>query len=221
MKLYGIILVLVEIAMANPLPQSPEGIQNIQITFSKKKSTSEVSTTAWNADKSSVVGQSCSTILSNGPFEAHSISFMVDENGSGNITIGTQTYVVHDDTDISGGISCGRMHSSLESIVNCAVTVPASLQLQPLSKRDLALCFPEGPLQLEGILAGIEARARNPEAFNIPPSNISKRELGNVTGDPCDRYVGHTRRIGDGNPHQNPMNVQLTVGHRSFTLHKS
>jgi hypothetical protein len=210
MRVQGTLLALVPLAIAT---------QNIHITLSQKKGTPEASVTAWNEDKSSIIGHSCSTKLYTGSFGANAVSFIVDENGLGNVTIGAQSFIVHENPEISGGISCNRIHSPLESIVTCAITVPASLQVRSLNRRDLPECFSQGPIALEGVLASLETNVTVPETL-YSVSDTSRLEFEDLETsnklderDPCDFETHNTIRIGDGNPHQNPLNVQLSVRH--------
>jgi len=216
MRLSSISLATLPIAMAIPLTQTSDDFQDIHVTLSLKKTTSEVSLSAWNQDKSALIGHSCSTTLSTGLFKASPISFKVGENASGSLTIGTQIYTIHENPEISGGISCNSIDSLSEAIVTCAVIVPSSLQLLPMNKENLPECFLDGTLELQSILAGFETDAAVPEAF-YTARNTSEPEFKEVETrglsqrGPCDFETHTTIRVGDGNPHQNPMNVQLSV----------
>ncbi|KAK0625160.1 hypothetical protein B0T17DRAFT_264030 [Bombardia bombarda] len=116
MKVFFLGAVAWAVILANPLDPT-KGTHELNIVFLYNKITSKASITAWNKDRTEILGHSCSHFLDSGNFQNHPVSFEVHQNGAGNITINHQTYLVHQDADILGGTSCGRMHSSTESLV--------------------------------------------------------------------------------------------------------
>lgn len=201
--------------IASPL-NSAAAAQNVQVTLHfLKGDNAQPSIAAYNNDRSKVIGHSCSTSLVLG---TSSIAFAVDQNGSGNITVGEKEYRVLDDPKVSGGIVCGRIHNDLETVVNCELAVPAALDLTPLDRRNFPECMSkrsanaEEGLGLEAVLDGFH---RKPEFLPVEQpleeaneisdnSTLSERQICGVTSK-------GTYRIGDGNPHQNPLNIQLSV----------
>jgi len=151
-----------------------------------------------------------------------SLDFTVDGSGAGTVRIGAKDYAIQSDPAISGGITCGRLSSTDGAVISCDVPVPASLQLRGLSKRDLPTCRTTGSNKLYNIMAGFE---RNKIHVSTWSSNITSAEL------PSTSPVAHTKRqgscgvwsqatnqVGDGDPHQNPLNIQLSVRITSLSL---
>ncbi|KAK7943714.1 uncharacterized protein PG986_012827 [Apiospora aurea] len=140
-------------AVASPLLEVEQAASNEehQVTLQLIKDTNEVSISAWNNERSALVGHSCSKVLATGAFQSHPISFEVDLNGAGNVTIGDRSYLVHGEPDKSGGISCGRIHSQVEALVNCHITLPTSRKLRSLNKRDIDQCFPVSTPDLDNL----------------------------------------------------------------------
>jgi hypothetical protein len=144
MRVNELFLALVPVVLANPILRS-EKTQDVHIVLELSKEASQAAFTVWNKDQSEAIANSCSESLASGPFDNHAIVFKVDENGSGNLTVGDESY------SIGGGgdaIECGRIASETELVVNCIVSLPGSVELKPLGKRGLKTCFPDGPLRL-------------------------------------------------------------------------
>lgn len=144
MRVNELFLALVPVVLANPILQS-EKTQDVHIVLELSKEASQAAFTVWNKDQSEAIANSCSESLASGPFDNHAIVFKVDENGSGNLTVGDESY------SIGGGgdaIECGRIASETELVVNCIVSLPGSVELKPLGKRGLKTCFPDGCLRL-------------------------------------------------------------------------
>lgn len=168
----------------------------------------------------SLVGQSCSSSLSSGSFEKLPIVFDVDERGSGNVTVGDSTYMIHENATYSGGIVCGRMFNRAEAAVSCTVAVPADFPLQPLSKLDIAECIPNARNSLAKTIqlatsplpdpmdAGHSRRSIGPPGWHDP--DTTPRPFKDP---PCSdpSPPGTTQRDGDGDPHQNYYHLQLSV----------
>lgn len=162
----------------------------------------------------------------------------VDEGGSGDVTIGSSSYKVHHDPEYSGGIICTRMHSPADVIVSCTVPAPQDVSLEPLQQVRREECFSRDREDLANVLMSLEGGSEilSEEAFDEKHNTTALTSIDasdikmflsqeNVDGDlekrqgpQCDKLNSFTRREGDGNPHQNPMNVQLSVclGSRTF-----
>ncbi|KAH7308430.1 hypothetical protein B0I35DRAFT_491514 [Stachybotrys elegans] len=165
----------------------------------------EPSITAYSHDRSQVVGHSCSTSLT---LENSVVAFDVDQNGAGSITLDEEEYKVHDDPEISGGVICGRIHNDAETVVNCELVVPDALDLHPLNRRNLPECKSmrlanNGGAVLEGFLRGPEF---------LPSEQLIKLSEKTTTVVPrqCGIQQRDAYRAGNGNPHQNPLNIQLS-----------
>ncbi|UPK92245.1 hypothetical protein LCI18_003180 [Fusarium solani-melongenae] len=158
---------------------------------------SQAAVTVWNKDQSEAIANSCSESLAPGPFENNPIAFRVDENGSGNLTIGD------DETEL---------------VVNCAVSLPGSVDLKPFSKRGLKTCFPDGPLEVTQAMDVFEGKVESESPPDVAPVELSQTEVDKIVKEnhldkrqtPCGIWSSQTRRVGNGNPHQNPLNIQLS-----------
>ncbi|KAH6650203.1 hypothetical protein F5144DRAFT_636699 [Chaetomium tenue] len=161
---------LLPVAFATPFLQRA---QTVNVVLRVNKVTSDSAIDVWNESKSEVLAQACSRSLKSGSFESSPILFTVDEYGAGTLSIGTQTYTIHDDPDVSGGIICGRIASPSELAISCDVLIPESLQLRSLSKRDTQDCFAGSPVEafeepMEcGFRDGCEIGYSNIRSFSI------------------------------------------------------
>ncbi|ROT43788.1 hypothetical protein SODALDRAFT_306056 [Sodiomyces alkalinus F11] len=223
MRLNEVFLALTPVVLANPVIRAEEA-QDVHITLelSKVASPAQAAITVWNNEQTEVLAKSCSDSLATGPFADHPIVFNINsENGAGSLTIGSASF------QIGGGdstLTCGRVASETELVINCIVPVPGSLQLRSLEKRSLAECFPDGPLEVSQSMDIFEGKVEAAEGaieFDFPELNqtqideIVRREDLNSKFNKrqtagCDNWVSDTRRVGNGNPHQNPWHIQLS-----------
>ena len=206
--------------LANPLPTAYES-SSLNIELQYNKLTTQSSITAWNKERTEVFGHSCSDSLTSGVFRTYPISFKVDQDGAGNITVDSTSYIVHDSPESSGGITCSRMYSETEALVACAVQVPEGIPLVSLDQLDE--CSSGGGVhQLGRILRGLASGSTSyPGASSVlngsavqgdePLERRQWRCPGGGNIDKRQRTSTTTEMVGDGNPHQNYMNVQLSV----------
>lgn len=213
------VVVLAPVVIGSAVLQRQE-TQDIQIVLQVSKIKDQAAIDVYNQDKLTLLAQSCARSLQSGGLD---IAFAVNGNGAGTFTVGSQTYTVSDDLTISGGAICDRISSDDELLVNCVV--PYSQPLPALAKRDLKICFPEGPIHLVEVLHGFEASAADESAFLTAEEAEAAAEaaqaaadLSTTTASPLDKRQGscgfwstHTHRTGNGDPHQNPWHVQLSV----------
>lgn len=188
--------------------QAGDNKQELKIIY-HKAADSNITVEVLSTD--GLVGWSFSSSLDSGAFEKLPIIFDVDERGSGNLTVGPSTYLIHEDANYSGGIVCGRMFNQAEAAVSCTVAVPADLPLQPVGKIDTAEGIPDGPRGLARVLRV----AANPPSGPMdtlhsmwgrdPPADIPPNSCED------DDPSGKTEVIGDGDPHQNYYDIQLSV----------
>ncbi|PVH86353.1 hypothetical protein DL98DRAFT_567755 [Cadophora sp. DSE1049] len=187
------------------------------VKFDKTTSQTEI-TVADSA--TNVLGQSCSTILRSGPFVDFQISTRLDENGAGNVTLGANTYLVHELTEYSGGITCTRMYNDLDSFVRCSIEVPETLRLAPLSEKSLVECFARGTVDMERTshifasqLEGSDDYSVNSVAVDLLPEvGNTNTTVWNTTEKraDCNAWTKGVVRIGNGDPHQNYLNTQIS-----------
>lgn len=196
-----------------------EATQQVALHIKLDKTTSEMRLTMSNKS-GDTLGETCNTRLESDTFANFPIVINIDENGAGNITLGSDTFVVHEDATLSdGALACTRMYNQEQAFVNCKALVPTTLQLMPLLKREN--CFAKrsdstvhgSGFDLEQISLAVanepvynEVAMAQPvvEALDVAP--ITKRQP-----DPCDRFTRGTDMIGNGNPHQNWFHQQLSV----------
>ena len=196
--------------------------QTIEIVLQVSKvHEGEAAIDVWDETKSKVLGQSCSQSLQSGLFEHDTIEFQVDSYGAGTFTVGSKAFTVSDD--------CSRVVSEDELVINCRVPFAAPSGLAaPLSKRDLSECFPHGPIDLFSVMEGFEKGAEDPSIISSPsnpdptlafPAEPNGDSIGNTTivgpldkrQGSCGVWTSGTHRFNNGNPHQNPWNVQTSV----------
>jgi len=199
------------VALASCMSLGGVEASQLSIEFHYNKVTAQSSIAAWNKERTELFGHSCSSSLDSGPFRSHAISFEVDKNGAGNVTIGSLSYLIHEDIKYSGGISCSRMHSLNESLVECAMSMPEAVQLSPVTnKAGPSECFSDTH-QLGHILGSLQkglswvVPAAHPLAVHNTSATVEKRQGA------CGMWSQTTYRVGDGDPHQNPMNIQPSV----------
>ena len=216
----------VAIPLTSALPTTAQGTHELNIVLQRDKTTSDVSIGVWNKDRSELIAHACDESLGSGEFEDLPISFAVDPNSNGTVTIGSTSYLIHENPEYSGGISCNRIYSQTESLVTCAVEVPAAKvnlsarATRDLSKRDVAACFRGGNYRLSGVLEGFtnpETTTQLPAYTNTSapaPGPLDKRQWE------CGQWTQGTYRVGDGNPHQNPLNIQLSVRFLTLALYR-
>ena len=178
---------LLPAAFATPFLQRT---QTVNVVLRVNKVTSDAAIDVWNESKSEVLAQACSRSLTSGSFESSPILFTVDEYGAGTLSIGTQTYTIHDDPDVSGGIICGRIASPSELVVSCNVSIPESLQLRGLSKRNIQGCFAGSPVELFEVMRGLENPANHTTWTSPPPFNAQNTTPLVVTDSAIDKRQG-------------------------------
>ncbi|KAK3331342.1 hypothetical protein B0H66DRAFT_587557 [Apodospora peruviana] len=236
MRLHQALLALlpVVITLAAPSPALERQTRDVYIVHQVNRLTSDTAIEIWNQDGTEILGYSCSAELSSGAFQDSPITFDIDANrdGAGNLTIGAHTYAIHDDVNLSGGISCGRISSPGEIMIKCLVPLSgdlASAELAPLNKRDLASCFQKS-FDLLQVMSSLEGGTEMTAASELQEFTAEHEvELGqdaidieghNHTGTLAQRQgtrlcetsprIHFTERVGNGNPHQNPRHVQLS-----------
>ncbi|KFZ06545.1 hypothetical protein V501_07314 [Pseudogymnoascus sp. VKM F-4519 (FW-2642)] len=167
-----------------------------------------------------VLGQSCSKALDSGAFADFPISTDLDSNGAGNITLNGQSYMVHEHADFSGGITCTRMYSDVDSFVRCSIKVPNSLQAKPLSAENSKACFTRGTLDMETTSNVFAARLAGSKEYDLSETSLSMSEhppkanvrgTSGANGPPDCSWHSDVVLIGNGDPHQNYLHTQLSI----------
>lgn len=185
--------------------------QQLNVMIQQVKSTSETDIAVVKSDTSEILGYSCSSTLNTGAFADLPITADVDENGSGTLTVGSKKYQVHEDSETSGGITCARMFNDGESFLDCAVSVPSSLQFTAISDDEKASCFNTAAIpSMQNAYKAMIAQQAPPETTNT----TSKRDfsgLPELDKRQCGIWSASSQVVGDGNPHQNYYLKQLSV----------
>lgn len=180
------------------------------------------------------------------------ITFDVDHDGFGTLTFGNKTYTISGNSEVSGGIECSSIVSDTETLISCTVPGVSSdvLRLNTLSlaqRSQLPSCFPTGgPLEVAEVArianhdggprvvslaqtmgtwqqldleeAGIAANETFEENDDVDMQTPSKKRQYN----PCSQWTPTTIKEGDGDPHQAPKHIQVTVSlHHSPSISSS
>lgn len=207
MKLFTLVVALMPLFSSALIPPSiakaRDDKQDLTIVYHKANSDVTVEVLSGG----NLVGQSCSSSLSSGAFEKLPIIFDVNEHASGNLTVGSSTYLIHEDANYSGGIVCTRMFNQAEAAASCTVTVPANVSMQPLSKSNIAECISDRRNRLAKVLRvasnpPLDSTRAGQAEMKLPVDPLPHSNCG---------PTGKTEIVGDGDPHQNYYLLQLSV----------
>lgn len=189
---------------------SGQDLKEVNVVIQRLKGTAETDVAIVDKESSEVLGYACSDKLDSGAFAKFPVSADINEYGAGTITLGITKYTVHEDPSVSGGVSCTKMYDEQEIFVTCAATVPASLQLAPLSARDKTDCFASGssPI-LQSLANSMSAKVTAPSTKERSVEDAS-RSLEERQG-ACGTWSSYTALEGNGDPHQNYYLNQLSV----------
>lgn len=214
MKILKISLTLFLAITAAPSPYTQE-YKYAQVTVQQQKITSEKQILVKDSSTGDILGSACSNALNTGAFSDFGIVADVGPNGDGNITAGPSTYVVHEDPQYSGGITCYRMYNDYESFVVCdGVPLPTTVPLDLIKGNDISPCFSD---TVDMTLQRAAETIHVADTFPVPhakanstsavyTSNLEQRQTGT-----CSQWSPATRKVGDGDPHQNYWRKQLSV----------
>jgi len=194
----------------------------IKAVLLQDKINSKVSLTALTSDSSAVLGRSCSLSLDTGPFSTFPISFDVDENSAGNITIGSQSFAILAGPDPTSQVSCVRFDSEKDSMASCTFSIPSSVDLtpSPVYHEDLAECFTGHGVRVADFLElpSKVAPTRRDMDPAVSPNVHSAQGLLEKRQDDCTLWNYYTVKEGDGDPWQTPLHIQLSVHAHLVTL---
>ncbi|GAQ40516.1 hypothetical protein AtubIFM55763_001444 [Aspergillus tubingensis] len=206
-------LALTAAALAAPSPYTQEH-KYARVTLQQQKITSEKQILVKDSSTGDVLGTACSNALITRAFSDFGIVADVGPNGDGNITAGPSTFVVHEDPQYSGGITCYRMYNDYESFVVCdGVPLPTNVPLDPIKGNDIPPCFSD---TVDMTLQRAAETIHVVDTFPVPgsetnstsavsTSNLEQRQTGT-----CSQWSPATRKVGDGDPHQNYWRKQLS-----------
>lgn len=200
---------------------------NTQITFEKDLRTSETELSVMSQSGTRTLLSSCSDHL-NIPTLNASVTADVDNKGSGTLKIGDVVYHIHENTEISGGITCNRMYSDEEVFVICDLLSThagslASLTRLPQRNTRQADCFTtrkrsmaytrslkdHAMVMINGGAAAEEPHSAR-EIISDKDSRISK-SIGGKRQGACGVWTATTKPASNPDPHQNYYLQQLSV----------
>lgn len=209
--------VFVTTVLAAPSVQKLQDGREVKLAIQQIKSTSESDIAVTDLKTSQLLGHACSTTLNSGAFANLPISADLDHMGAGKITLGSKTYQVHEDPEISGGVTCSRVYSDAQTYTACTVILPESLDLAPVSKTDG--CFTKGASPVFENTIGLITTAQSTPLHPLENVTIANRGLEERQG-ACGTWSSYTAPVGNGNPHQNYYNTQLSVSIRPVLYNK-
>ncbi|KAK3389496.1 hypothetical protein B0H63DRAFT_463784 [Podospora didyma] len=214
MKLAYLFVVIFHVALATSLFSPKPVHQDLHIVLHRNTVTSESALQVWSSEQSEVLYQSCSASLDSGPFEGQPIRYDVDNSGAGNITIGHRSFRVHEAQELSGGVRCERMRNQAELVVNCTASVSGASQLPPLKMYAVDDCFIKGHARWGRTTRRLRTGAILVRSQSHAKTNIhDSREYVHFTSKrqgACGTWSSNTYAVGDGDPHQNPIHIQVT-----------
>jgi hypothetical protein len=182
--------------LAAPTNIARQDVKDANIVIQFIKATSEIDIRVTDETTSESLGYACSCTLNSGAFTKLPIIADINENGFGNLTVGPDSYLIHHDTEYSGGITCMKIFDDVETLVHCTVPIPTSIEPDSTTN-EVPKCFSAENPSLYETAQQILIAKRN----TLP---MDKRQTA------CQFYT-NTNLVGDGDPHQNSLNKQITV----------
>lgn len=223
---------LLKIALLAAMPSSlaaPAGNLNtrgIQITLEKSLKTSETELSVIDQSGANTLASSCSDHLDL-PSLNTSVTADVNDNGSGTLKVGDAVYNIHENIDISGGISCNRMYSDEQVFVICDLPSgdsgpSSSLALLRRSGIPQADCFttrkrsmPEARSLKSHAMVMINGQAVStepqPASSAISRNDVMTSRSTEKRQGACGLWSGTTEPVSNPDPHQNYYLKQLSV----------
>lgn len=200
----------------------------IQIILEKDLRTSETELSVMSQSSTRTLLSSCSDHL-NIPSLNTSVTADVDNNGSGTLKFGDVVYHIHENTEISGGITCNRMYSDEELVVICDLLSTdarslASLSRLPRRNTPQADCFNSRKRSMAYIRslkdhamvminggAGAEMSYSTRDIISDKDIRVAK-SMGKRQG-ACGVWTATTLPVPNPDPHQNYYLKQLGVSY--------
>ncbi|RYP57212.1 hypothetical protein DL770_010717 [Monosporascus sp. CRB-9-2] len=211
MKLLALLAAVAVYSLPTGLAAPSLHTKQVIIRVQVDKNTSDIDLAVLDKETFQVLAKSCSNTLKSGAFATLPISAELDNTGAGTLSIGSVKYNVHENADVSGGITCGRIYDDAEIFVSCDATLPTSLELNPLDKRDEPPCFANNTPTLQSHEIAMMEGASAPLALTkVSPTNAEALAALEKRQGACGAWSATTWLIGDGNPHQNYWHQQLS-----------
>ncbi|GIJ84868.1 hypothetical protein Asppvi_003719 [Aspergillus pseudoviridinutans] len=207
------VLAFLPAVLGIPTLNTRQDTKAVEIEVELVGDTSKVSIAVIDQETSEVLGRSCSSTLNSGGFANFPIATNLDIYGGGKITVGPTVYEVHENPEFSGGITCSRIYNDAGAFVTCTASIPVSLQATALGKSSLPGCFAKGATSnLKRASKSIRTANSSPEPA-IAPLNETVQQANHslhARQYECSQWNYYTRNVGDGNPHQNYWDKQLS-----------
>lgn len=185
----------------------------VLVSLFHDKTTNENSIIVTDEARAKTYGHSCAATLALGSL---SVTYDVNQHGSGTLQFGSKTYTVHSDPGVSGGVECGTIYDDTELHVECVAPWPAGIELVELPAAATDSCFDDHLTHRAALGLGEDSRdvqvgellSRNVEPRG--PGGHARRQAGSGGTFNCNP-TQTSRLVGNGNPHQNYHHIQLSV----------
>ena len=175
---------------------------DVDIRWYHEKSSGNTMITVFDSDTGKALAKSCGSYLqATTPIDFRN----TNEDGQGNFTVGSETYLIHSVPTLSGGVACTRKYGGDAAVAECS-----GLTWSPAGARDSDEACPknQGHHLLRRNLYSTEVKALR-RSHSQHTSPIARGDGGPPVDDCENRY--QVLNIGDGDPHQNYYDNQLTV----------
>lgn len=198
----------------------------LQITLEKNLKTFETELSVIDQSGTRTLSSSCSEHL-NIPSLNTSVTADVDDNGSGTLKIGDVVYNIHENTGVSGGISCNRLYSDEQVFVICDLlsTDAGSLaSLARLRRRNTRQedCFTSRKRNMSEtrslkdhamvmINGGVVAEEPHSARYTTSGNDIRIAKPMDKRQGACGTWTATTKAVSNPDPHQNYYLKQLSV----------
>lgn len=227
-----VVLAVLPFSLAGEAAVLASDHQALQVTIEKDVSTLNTSISVLNSLNSGILVSSCSRQLSI-PSWNFSMTANIDNQGLGTLTMNAIRYTIHENSIMSGGISCSRMYNDEEAVVLCAI--PSSIVNLPAITSNDSLDHQTTVCSNTGKRRTIETRSlKNHAMAMISGQVIEPQEQESETkaygglvpakkrqggGNPCGTWTTTTKPVENPDPHQNYYLKQLSVSSTLAQIH--
>ncbi|KAK5657172.1 hypothetical protein OQA88_3229 [Cercophora sp. LCS_1] len=181
--------------------------QNILVSLFFDKTTNVSSVIVSDKVKAKIFGHACVSTLTVGSLN---IGYNVDQFGIGELRLGPKTYKVHSDASVSGGITCDTIYDDSELHIDCVAPWTSDIEPSELPADATQACFEDHLTRRAAYgLDGDVSEPLAPRDARETETRHHRRQAGSIGGSTCNPYKV-TRLVGNGNPHQNYHNVQIS-----------
>jgi hypothetical protein len=178
---------------------------NVLFSLFFDKATKASSVLVTDEAKTTIYGHACSDSLSLGSVN---VAFAgIDDFGGGKLSIGANTYDIHQDALVSGGIECGVVYDDSTMIIDCVAPWTAGPLPRALPANATQPCFAD---HMDGRASyGLDSGSSEPFAVrDLSQVEAARQQRRQTTF--CSVYPNY-ELVNDGNPHQNYQYTQISV----------